>query len=1057
MYHTHLIISHLIKNSINRVHSIGSSAAVAIANAMRSSVLIIQGNIKGNIKGEDAKEFSASVRWRRAQVRPGFLNLRAFGLVSVLCLASFLTACVSSSGSGAGPGAGPIVAPDVPDPVLPGPRSLFSHASYNLVGLGTTMTNATADERILGVVDLDPNSLLELLPAGVSLEDLYAIDFRLEGSELAEEFFEVNDLGEIRLSAFNNYGRDFQLDYVVNVLNVSEFEVEVGILYTNITDGTLVEVEFAEESAGRVSVQIAAVDELLGVSDLIRFEGVPGGGSVEQEVPEDRAYTGRFRSRIEVSGREFAAFLGDGDDASVVVDYATVTSDEYTADPAELGTTPAPGENRQRGRFDVADILGGTPLAVNQRLDMAVTLVLTNDSGVNYDNVTGNYAIEMGTELSVINGNSSASFAAFLEGIDEDRPEDLINSEETGFGVNVSAVIVSFDFDYMRLIRVLPSATTDRLYVARGSVAEHARDGILVGGLTNPMTDLGIRALLPAHAAALGYASLPTLYYELSSVPLLDEPAFSCGERYYVDNQGGRIRVLPEIESGYALDYESGDRSNICVLQVSLNGVDYENVTTGRLSAEALVAVRRLVGTATADSALSCTNNVTAVQASASCSYYARIDIDLTDVNEAPVLELSAEEFTTPEGDLGLALNRSDAEIVAGGPVPSLSGIEVLAIVDYSARDLDANNNALRTVSLPEIVSVVPELPVSAAALFAVRRGMNAGQAELILNRRLLSAVNFEDPALAEAADAFGRRGYRVLLRLADNRSAALTTEVPFMLEVTDVVYKPVELRYVDPAFRYNNATGEEILNLLPGFAQFIDNGGPVLGTVEAIDPESGTDAEIVYTYNRVPPPPVGEGPGPFSLNPSIFGQLIAANVSESEVLGAVIRQIAPSFDLKVDGSLSLLGLGLRPLSDYDLRPVILPPGRILPSDLDYDFTINLVAYHSAVPLPAPANVATLSLRTKVAYRTIVGEVGARPAVTFPRGLYTGAVLEGIPGTGNPAPLGVSVLDLLSLQTEQPMPLQLGASGQQCGSVLRAHAAGGLTGLYRGIIAGQTR
>ena len=307
MYHIHLIISHLIKNSINRVHSIESSIAAAIANTIRSSIAIAIA-IKGNL----VKEASPFARSRRTQVRPDFLNLRAFGLVSVLCLASFLTACErsSSDGSGSGPRPSPdnvtVVVPDPgPDPVTPSdPRSVFSHTSYNFAGLGATLTNADPAARILGSVVPDRNTILAGLPAGVSLDDVN-ISFRLEGSELANEFFEVNSTdGRVLFGGLGNYRRAFALDYVVNVLDVSEFEVVAVLSYINAAD----ELVNAEH---RVAIKIVAVTRGPKTTDFIRFDGKFNTQGIRTDsfnVTVNQSYTGQLSANADAPAEAEAFF-----------------------------------------------------------------------------------------------------------------------------------------------------------------------------------------------------------------------------------------------------------------------------------------------------------------------------------------------------------------------------------------------------------------------------------------------------------------------------------------------------------------------------------------------------------------------------------------------------------------------------------------------------------------------------------------------------------------------------------------------------------------------------
>ncbi len=809
MYHIHLIISNLIKNYINRVHSIGSSVVNAIANTIRSSTAIKE-NIKGNIKRNWGKEASAFARWRITQVLPGSLNLRAFGLVSVLCLTSFLTACAVSSGSDA-PGS---AAPD-PDPRVS--RSVFSHASYNFVGQGSSLSAG----QVLGSVQVDMVTLLARLPEDLNASSIQ-IEYQLEGSELANAFFGVDSTGKVLFKDEdeNSYGREFQLHYVVNVLNVSEFKVVARFSYTNAT-GELGEGE-DEDAEYRVNVKIAAVEREPQITDFVRFDG---------------------------------------------------------------------------------------------------------------------------------------------------KTDETVQNQTKTYGLS-------------------------------GTIPENSDPGTLVSGTGNLLTGLGISTVIPDDAEEQGYPGgfTPTIYYQLASAP----GDTSCRGRYYVDNQDNRTRVRSEIDEDDALNYEAEGRNNTntCALQASLNGVAYKNVVTGNLSAEDLENVEELVGAASFGVDASCTNNATAAKDLETCNYYAAVNIDLIDVNEAPELALTdnnndeANNGITPEGDVGTAVALGGEVISAEGPANVTAADVALATVTYT--DVDAADNPAR-LGMPKL-SVSPLLPDADAAnnLFYLKPGSGDGEATLMLNSTVLSAVDFE------TLNKSGYSGYRVTLEVADNRSADLTAEASFMLEVTDVIYKPVLFKY--RSARVNTTSG--IQNLLPGFAQFIDNGGPILGTVDAIDPESNSSDGIVYN----PVTAIG-------LHLDASGSL-----GQPALIEGVVRQIAPNFVLS-EGRLSLLGLGLRPLPDYASAL----PAVTLPGNLAYDFTITLNAYNPAAEQNA-TNGATLAISTKVSYDadSVLG-FGGEPAVRFPSGLYAGAVPEGIPGTGNPAPLGVSVLDARQLASGTQTNLTLGA------------------------------
>ena len=521
----------------------------------------------------------------------------------------------------------------------------------------------------------------------------------------------------------------------------------------------------------------------------------------------------------------------------------------------------------------------------------------------------------------------------------------------------------------------------NRTYTVSGKVAENSAPGTLVSGFEarQPERDLfdvlGMGMSLPEDLAGLGYArdSLPTIYYRLSG--LNASVAEFCERRYLLDNTDYRVRVRPALAAEFALNREADDFLNKCVLQASLNGVAYANVTTDSLSLDE--EITRLVGTATVDSASGCTDNVTVARAG-SCAYHAGVTMELTDVNEAPRLELSVTVATTPEGDVGTAVALAGEFISAVGPADVRAADRELARVTYMNEDADAAGHPLPLSGplsgMPEI-SVSPSLlrnGLAAKNLFYLNPDPDAaGRATLMLNSSALSVVDFE------VLNEQGYSGYTVKLRVTDIRSAGLvlTTAASLMLEVTDVIYKPVLFEYGESHLGYDAPAG--ILNLLPGFTQFIDAGGPVLGTVTAIDPESNTSDGIVYEYDMTA--------DAVELNPA------AMTNADDEAINAVRAGIAANFELNATGGLSLVGLDLRPLSGYAAG---------LPDGLEYDFNMILQAYN-AVAVRTPANATTRRIKIKVSARPAVV---SGPAVRFRRGLYRGLITEGVSGTGASGP-----------------------------------------------------
>ena len=214
----------------------------------------------------------------------------------------------------------------------------------------------------------------------------------------------------------------------------------------------------------------------------------------------------------------------------------------------------------------------------------------------------------------------------------------------------------------------------------------------------------------------------------------------------------------------------------------------------------------------------------------------------------------------------------------------------------------------------------------------------------------------------ALTTNATGQRGLRVTIQATDNSTARLVTERVFNLEVQDVVYAPVRPTYTpSEEVNYSADTMEQLL--LPGFAQFVANGGPVLGRVQAVDPETNTSAGLSYAYVGVAPLLADRA------NPAVLQQVPLWNASFT--LGQNPRRA-------IADELLLVGVGLRAGAAFHVqwRAINESPRANVPGDV-VD-VLTRVAY-DAVP-------------------TTTTRYGGEPPIKFNAGTFVGFVAEGEAG-----------------------------------------------------------
>ena len=512
---------------------------------------------------------------------------------------------------------------------------------------------------------------------------------------------------------------------------------------------------------------------------------------------------------------------------------------------------------------------------------------------------------------------------AYIDGAG--RPQELTTSAP----ITVTAVARELDVNaFLAFAGQRRSVVngTHLVFTAQGAVSENG--GARASALGNVLRSLNIRAQSPA-----GYARVPTLYFRLANAsgPALAE----CGALFYLDHQGYGIKT----RAAQQLNHEAQAEYR-CKLKASLRGVNYTEVVTGPLLTN-LDRVRNVTGAAPTSfgaDAAACSAGDLAVVRAGGCSYRAGVAIDVLDVNEPVQLNVTLRNASVYEGAVG-GLTQDPAI----GEVPTQDVL--LATVSYLEPDQDAAGTRLGAAA-PVLAAVQPR--VAAANLFVVRPRA-ANEVGLYLNASAAGALDYETLAV----NATGQKGYVLTLAATDNSTARLRTRARVHLEVKDVVYAPTNLTY-----RNASDAATTTQELVPGFAQFVSHGGPVLGTLRAVDPE--TDRSDVLTY---------------------------AYVGVSAISSAGDRQhnatINGSFALTGEGAdqLTLVGLGLR---DGDV------------------FTLNLTAVHKdatrGVGSAPAAAFARVGVRARVAYRADAEGYGGRPGLQFTTGHFNGTVAEGAPG-----------------------------------------------------------
>ena len=917
--------------------------------------------------------------------------------VAKLAVASvpfFLAACVASVGGGGG-GSAP--------PSEPSRVGLFSHLAYDFGLLNTTRSGGREPDpvanRTLGLIYLEDAEVRARLPRGAMD---YRVNYTLVGgtNDLTRAFFALNmtDAPGARLlfQVAPRYARRaYALNYVVNTLGVRALRVEAQISYLNASGGPI------SHEIVAVPVTIRAFATRPAANDLLVFDGISRSGTERRDrritttVP-DQSFQGRLSQTINITraGRDLGAFT------------ARWVAEHYTPDAAEVRRADAPAAFDRTQLITSAavrpDLAVTVTLTLNNNSAMRVTGSYDIAAGTNISVVNGNNSVDDSFLAFVRRLNTTRDFVA-LDAQDRVGPNvtaiawsfsfpytadvtttrtqtetvpvrslsygtvGLVNENVPGrtcvlgrcFGgdgraagslaADVPNVFSSFaDAPGLGSSPAAFGAAPSAMGLVPGTLLDAARKGSTADA--SLFDNLGLRLTTPRGLVA-GAHTMPTVYFRVRNVNS-SERAYRCEDAYYYDNQVGQIRVRA-VADGTAVDHEVQAMYG-CRLEASLNGLVYEAVTTDLLT-DALGQIDRVVGFVAEGSvnASQCgsANQTTRVRAlrAGGCVYQAGLMIGVGDLNEAVELNVAGVMPVVDEAHVGAAGAMMAEE---GVPLNTSAADPVLATLTYREPDENATGARLG-VAVPRIVGVVPArvvpsdraVPVDTAELFYLEAQAD-DRAALMLNASVAADVlDYE----ALAANATGQRGLRVTIQATDNSTARLITERVFNLEVQDVVYKPVRLTYMPLVVNHSVTSDPVEQRLLPGFAQFVANGGPVLGRVQAVDPETNTSAGLSYAYVGV----------------ALFNDVQNRSFVLSQGSGR------PTAD-----ELLLVGVGLR---DGD------------------QFNVRLRAINES---PRADATEDMNVRTVVDYAAVAtaGPYTGAPPIQFNAGTFVGSVVEGEPG-----------------------------------------------------------
>ena len=355
-----------------------------------------------------------------------------------------------------------------------------------------------------------------------------------------------------------------------------------------------------------------------------------------------------------------------------------------------------------------------------------------------------------------------------------------------------------------------------------------------------------------------------TLYFALldststTTTPGSGSRNFCAEDEAYLTIAGRNLRAAKEF------DYEEGGAGSSrptlpdpnCRLGVSFNGDDFKFVG---IDLPAGTTVNRGLRVANLNEVYGCA-------AGAANCYYADVNLGILDIDDAPMIKTVTAGINATEGE-GLldAYQTSPSPDIINGLTLSTSDIyEDLTIHDG---DLNSNRSAFLAID-SSAVRLVGVSPAHGSGLFELVHDLANGF-RLKIDAAKLDFERFQPQELQD-----GKAIYKITVVATDGTSDGVATSqlpgraatsspntatVTLDFEVRDVIFRPVFVSPVGapnpvPATDFPLVLGDRIesfadaglVYLLPGAGHFI-NDLTTIGRIAAVNPETGTDADLVY------------------------------------------------------------------------------------------------------------------------------------------------------------------------------------------------------------------
>ena len=353
-----------------------------------------------------------------------------------------------------------------------------------------------------------------------------------------------------------------------------------------------------------------------------------------------------------------------------------------------------------------------------------------------------------------------------------------------------------------------------------------------------------------------------TLFFALRTGANISNPCLINGEAVYIDNVDYRVKA------SYEFDYEEGvsvPGFTSCRLAVSQNGVDYSFVALPLSNASGIsgevanaadypnLAQANITAGSDAVPRGGCGSGIDhRGQAFTNMCYYVSLNLEITDVNEAPVLAIGDDpregSFAGANETVGV-----DGASPVLGTLPqtgNIAGIfpngfnDTRRIFIYDRDYSGSARGSHRPVNISKANADIRVTPEHGQGLFRLHADSTSSENRDYLLAVNASALDYERFAAADL-DANGRAIYRINIKVEDLSGMSATRS--FNYEVKDVVYPSITPRFEKSARIQNNSDGS-IIYVLPGADSFASNLLDI-GTFAAVDPETGNDDDLVYSF----------------------------------------------------------------------------------------------------------------------------------------------------------------------------------------------------------------